>query len=292
MKTALIGKMASTVLATTVLTGTAFAADINIATGGEGGTYERMGALVQKNIETQSSRFDVQPNINVLNTNGSVENIQMMNDGSAQIIITQMDALNVMPPRGPYRVKRAYNETAFWIYNEANDYNDLEDIEGKKDVSLVIVDGSGAEVTMRSFVMEDDGYKVNLDNAVFADSVYDAADIVSEGKYNGKTIAGMIYVGAKIPSEIAYDFTNLRVGEMTDSDFNDATGSDGEPLYTSCSIKQSQTSGMRTSTFGSPDTVCVSSAVVYSTDSDYKETSTRDFENAIKRGINKSVRGM
>lgn len=266
--------------------GSAFADDLVIATGGEGGGYERLGKIVAQEIKQQSDKKGVNFDFEVINTNGSVENIELLNDGDAQIIVVQADALNVNKPSLPIRSKSAYTETVFWIFNEKNDKEDLSDIEGSDEYLVVLVEGSGATVTMQSFVQEDKGYTKNLEMAIYADDNYDAADIVSEGRYNGKKVAGMLYVGKTIPNEIARDFKGLVIGELTDSDFNDAKDVNGEDLYKSCDITSNSIKGMTTSTLFKPSSICVDAMVVYAdTFEDSKE------ERVVKKGINKALRG-
>ena len=162
------------------------ATDLVITTGGEGGSYERLGHLISSSIQNQSSKKSLNISTAIENSNGSIENIEKINDGTAQIAIVQADALNVLKPKVPIKSKSAHTETVFWIFNTKNGFESLEDIEGEKDILMVLVDGSGAQVTMQSFVNEDGGYKVNLDNAVLADDLYEAAEIVAEGRINGK----------------------------------------------------------------------------------------------------------
>lgn len=266
----------------------AFAEDFKISTGGEGGGYERLGKLIVSNVSNQAKKKKVELEFEVLNSAGSVENIELFNDGEVQAIIVQSDALNVMPLSVPYKAKAAHSEYVFWIYNKDNGYSDLEDIEGNEDVLMVIVDGSGGMITMRSFVAEDGGYETNLENAILADDLYDAADIVSDGKYRGKKVAGVLYVGSSIPAEIVADFSkNIAVGEATDGDFNDAEDVNGGSLYTECSIPKERLSGMSTPTWGEADTLCLEAMVVYTTEFEQSKA-----VRAIKKGINKALRNL
>lgn len=268
---------------------TAHATDIAITTGGEGGMYERIGYAISQQIKAQAQRKKTSFDVEVINSNGSIDNIELMNEGDANIAIVQADALNVNEPRISYKAKTAHTETVFWIYNKKNGFKDLGDIEGSKKALMVIVDGSGAMTTIQSFVNEDGGYKANLDNAILADDLYDAVDIVSEGKYNGSKVAGVLYVGGKIPSEIVSDFGNkVAIGEATDSDFNDAKDVNGDKLYTNCEVSDRQMNGMKDDKWGSPDTVCMKAMVVYS---------TQGYDNPkelkiIKKAVNKAVRGL
>ncbi len=278
--------MKKLLLATVFLSASVIADDLVIATGGEGGGYESLGKAIAQQVKKQSSKRGVDFDIEVVNSNGSVENIELLNDGDAQIAIVQADALNVNRPTVQVRTKSAYQETVFWIYNKKNGVEDLEDIEGSDKELIVLVDGSGATITMKSFVQEDKGYSKNLESAIYADDNYDAADIVSEGRYNGKRVAGMLYVGKSIPSEISKDFTGLAIGELTDSDFNDAKDIGGESLYKNCDVLTNKIGGMSTSTIFKPSTICVNAMVVYA-DTFESKGETR----VIKKSINKALRG-
>ena len=152
---------------------------------------------------------------------------------------------------------------------------------------MVIVDDSGSIITMRSFKNEDSGYEVNYDTAIKVDELYDAVDIVSDGKYKGKKVAGVLYVGNNIPAEIVSDFSSkVAVGEATDGDFNDAKDSEGGQLYESCKVSKSKLGGLSTSnTFSDISTVCVSSMIVYKTDYEQDRALA-----VVKRSVNKVVK--
>lgn len=275
-------------IALTAATFTANANQINIASGGEGGNYEWLANKIKSQVSQQGEKKKLKFNVDVLNTNGSIENIELFNDEDVNVAIVQADALNMLKPSKSFKAKTAYTETVFWLYNKQHGKSDIEDIEDSKDYAMVIIDGSGADVTMQSFVSEDGGYKENYDNAIIADDLYDAVDIVSEGVYNGRKVAGVLYVGFSIPSEVAKDFkSKVGIGEATDGDFNDATDVNNGKLYTNCEIKKQQTSGMDTATWGHPDTICLNSMVIYRDD-----FGGRKVQKVIKKAITKSVRGL
>lgn len=262
--------------------------DLIIATGAEGGGYEAMGRALGQSINQAGKKKDVEFDVEVLNSTGSGENIELFDEGTANMMIVQSDALNVMPPTRPYKAKRAGQETVWWLYNTKHKMSDLEDIEGKSDkVSMVLIDGSGAAYTMRNFAQEDSGYKKNVENAILADDLYDAMDIVCEGKSGSHKVAGLLYVGSSLPKEVRQDFAGcVSVGEATDSDFNDAKDVNGEKLYQGCSIASNRYSPLSgSSSFGKEDTVCVSAMVVYA-----KDFEEREQLKAVKKGVNKVVR--
>lgn len=274
------------VLLALTLSLSAYADDFNIATGSEGGGYEQQGRIALLQINKQFNKIGYKADFEVLNTNGTGENIELLNSEEAQLAIVQADGLNVNAPSVPYIAKKSKRETVFWVYNKEHGYDDLSDVEGE-DVLIALVDGSGADYTMQSFVREDSGYKKLYDTAVLTDDTYDAFDLVAEGKAKGKKLVGMLYVGTKIPAEFIGDFKGkILVGSATDSDFNDAEDVNGDPLYEDCEVNKGMLSGL-TDAWGSLDTVCVYSMIVYSTDVD-----DRKVAKAIKKGVNKAIRGM
>lgn len=267
---------------------TAVADDFAIATGSEGGGYERLGHKLVGSINKQARKKDIRFDFEVLNTNGSIENIDLFNSGEAQAAIVQADALNIKKPTASFKAKTAHQEKVWWLYNLKNKYEDLDEIEGKKDLRMVLIDDSGAVVTMQSFVAEDEDYEINYSTALYADDFYDAADMVCEGKSDSKKIAGMLYVGKSIPAEIAQDFKGcVGIGEATDSDFNDAKDVNNEPLYTNCKIERNQLQGMKGGSWGGQNTVCVNAMVIYSNSFEEKEVN-----RVVKKGVNKALRGL
>lgn len=275
--------MKKTILAATIAMGAAFspiASALNICTGNEGGGYERLGKAIAGNLKTKAS---------IINTNGSLENIELFDSKECDIAIVQNDALAVTPPSRPFKSKSAHEEVVYWFYNKKNGFEDLEDVEGKeKDYRIVIIQDSGSDVTMQNFVKEDSGYAGLYNTAILAEDAYDAADIASEGVYqtgDGKQVkvAGFIYVtrpGA-FSNDIVTDFKGkLAIGELTDGDFNDAEAF-GERLYRSCDLSSDYTKGMPKASWGSQSTICMDAKVIYA--KDLKDRS-------VKKAINRAVR--
>ncbi len=264
--------------------------DFIIATGSEGGGYEALGYRIVEQAKKQSDKKRVDFDFEVINTNGSLENIELYNDGEVQAAVVQADALNIAPPSRTFKSRSAHQEVIYWFANKKNGYLDLEDIEGKKDVLMVLVDGSGASVTMGSFVQEDKGYEVNLATAILADDLYEAMDIVSEGVYEGKKVAGVLHVtrAGKISSELREDFSNrIVIGELTDSDFNDALDANKEPLYIPCEVDKRSAAGFRTATTFKPDTLCMTAKIIYTQDFEDKKA-----RRIIKKSVVKATRGL
>jgi TRAP-type uncharacterized transport system substrate-binding protein len=266
--------------------------DFVIATGSEGGSYERLGKQLAGSIDKQAKKKKLEIDFEVVNTNGSGENIEMFNDGEAQAAIVQADALSVMPPTVSFKGKNAGSETIWWVYNTKNGYTDIEDIEGKsKKLAMVLVDGSGAVFTMQNFVSEDDGYKRNFDSALYADDLYDAVDMVCSGKSEGKKISGLLYVGKTLPTEVRNDFKNcVSVGEATDGDFDDAKDINGDKLYQDCKIAKNRYAPLSGSnSFSDEKTICVNAMVIYT--DEFEDDDKKKMSKAVKKGVNKALRG-
>lgn len=251
---------------------TSLADDFIIKTGSEGGGYFKSGTRVghalsseQVKMNKKLSKKGKEPvgfDIEVETSNGSIENLEAFNEGEAQAIMVQVDALNLEKPAFKYKVRTSHTEPVLWIYNKEHGYKDLSDVEGRKDFAIVVVEGSGGNVTLNSFIQEDDGYGKNPQ--VEAMDLEDALDIVAEGEYEGTKVAGMVHVSNTIPNSIASDFTEfVFVGEATDSDFNDATDVEGNDLYTNCSVSLKRMGGLKASTWTDPDTVCVKSVFAW-----------------------------
>lgn len=285
--------MKKLLIATTLVLGsfTATADDLVIATGSEGGGYEKLGYEIAKSVSTQvsKSKGKVELDIEVVNSTGSVENLEMFNDGDVQIAIVQGDSLSLYPPSKSFKSKTAHTEVVYWFLNKKNDIEDLSDLEGDTDKLVVIVEGSGAEVTWHNFAKEDTGYKVNVDKGtIYADDLYEAFEIVSEGIYEGKTVAGLLYVtkSGKISPELRADFgKKVVIGEATDSDFNDAKDENGNSLYTTCEVDKKGAANFETVTTFSPDTICMKAKVIYSDDFEDKKT-----KRVISKGITKALK--
>lgn len=261
-----------TALLATTLSLTAFAGDFTIATGSEGGGYFKQANRVGHAISAEQIKMNkklkkkgkepVDFDIEIVTSNGSIENLANFNDGTVQAAMIQVDALNLDKPSFKYKVRTSHTEPVLWLYNVEHGYKDLSKVEGRKDFAIVIVEGAGGNVTFNSFIQEDEGYGKNP--TVEALDFEDALDIVAEGEYEGMKVAGLVHVSNSLSREIVSDYAKfVQVGEATDGDFNDATDVEGNKLYTNCSINLKKMGGLKASTWTDPDTVCVKSVFVW-----------------------------
>ena len=271
-------KFLTTVLALTLTTTSAMAGEFNIGTGSENGGYHKKGQRVLHAIGAEQIKINqklqkrkkdlVVFDLNTVVTNGSIENVEGFNDGTFQAVMTQIDALNTNKPAFKFKVRTTHSEPVLWLYNKAHGFKDLSSVEGKKEFAIVLVEGSGGEVTFRNFIAEDEDYGKH--EIVYALDLEDALDIVAEGEYQGDEstvkVAGMIYVSNSLSAETARDYIKyVGVGEATDSDFNDAKDVEGNKLYVNCSFNPKAMGGLQATTWTKPDTVCVRSVFMWNT---------------------------
>ena len=270
--------------------------------GSDGGFYNALAGSIDTGIAKEAGRKKIQVQTEVLETYGSMENIDLYSSGDCALMIVQPDALNVSSFAGSYDYYQAHTEAAYWLANKEHGIGDLEDIEGKhKQWRIVIVDGSGSDVTMRSFVSEDKGYQGLYDSAIYADDTYDAASIVAQGKYNHNgthvKVAGtlMITRPGAFSADIVSDFKGkLMVGELTDGDFNDAKAADGSKLYQNCEISKKHTQGLERASWGSQDTICMRAAVVVNRSwfEQFDRNEARALRSVVKKAVNRSLAGL
>ena len=132
-----------------VLSGEGYPQFITIATGGTGGAYYPIGgaagAMLANGLEGVDSGV-------AETTGGSVENLQLLNDGRTEIILAQGDAVfnaweGIDPFDGPQEIRTigmAYINLGQWVTTEDAGISSFEDLVGK---SFSTGDaGSGTEV--------------------------------------------------------------------------------------------------------------------------------------------------
>lgn len=261
----------------------------------DGGFYDGFSKTIGSDIVSKSAGLAT---VDFINTKGSVDSAAKMKSGVCDIAILQADAVTSRPMPNDITTTDAHSEAIFWIHpvdGPVKDFNDLSKDEFKN-YGVAIVDGSGAEVTLRNFGNVDKDFK-DLNIVGFKNWRW-AAKAVSEGKVrksgNDLRIAGMIYVGlqGRLSSEITGEFRDqLRVGQVKVSALKAVKDFNGNPLYPACPI--SNTNGISTSnTWGDPDTYCVRAQVVYNNDvfKDMEDADAEELQTAVDKAIVQGVR--
>jgi ABC-type amino acid transport substrate-binding protein len=265
--------------------------ELNFCTGGEGGFYQDLGVAIGNAIVKGTPVKS-----NAITTGGSVENAEMLKAGECDIAIMQADAAITKPLPADVKVIDAHTEVVYWLHGKAGvkDFGEMENDATAKKYAVAAVAGSGALVTVQHWIETDADYKGVV--IVEFDDAYAAAEAVAQGyvKKAGVTveIAGMLYISrpGKISTDITEDFgSQIIVGEVNDDSFANSKDANGNPLYTHCSIDSKATNGLKTDTFGSPDTYCLKAQIVYNNEWHQGDKKLR---RAVDKGINSVVKAV
>lgn len=258
--------------------------------GAAGGFYDGFADTIGKDIVQKSGGLAT---VEIIKTKGSVDSASKLKNGTCDIAILQADAVTSRPMPNDITTTDAHQEAIFWIHPVNGPVKDFADLskEEFKNYGVAIVDGSGAEVTLRNIGNVDKDFK-DLNVIGFKNWRW-AAKAVAEGKVrksgNDLRIAGMIYVGlqGRLSSEITGEFREqLNIGQVEVSAMKNVKDFNGTPMYVSCPIVN--TNGLDTSnSWGKPDTFCLRAQVVYNNDV-FKDMEDQDAE-ALQTAVDKAV---
>jgi hypothetical protein len=250
------------------LIATAAEPELRICTGAEGGFYEKLGNA----FSSKYSKATGYPS-EVINTTGSVDSAQKLKDGDCDVAILQADAVVSQAMPADIKVTDAHTEAVYWLYGPSGieKFDAMSDKGTAKKFAFAAVKGSGAEVTVRNWIRSDKDYEGA--RVVLFDDWYTAAEAVAQGFVQGTEsagqrieIAGMLYIGrpGTLPSDIVETFgKRLKIGQVKDGSFESALDANKNPLYVTCSIADTQRSGLDKSGWGEPTTYCMRAQVVY-----------------------------
>jgi TRAP transporter TAXI family solute receptor len=201
------------------------ATDINVCTGGSGGNYEYAGKLMKNQLSSTGI------NVNVINTKGSWENLEKMDNGECDAALVQSDAVYVYEkengPVNAYSLGDMFTEYVHLLCRRSANIEDIDDLETSSKVYVGPV-GSGSNVSFRGMIMADkefggDAYsKIPLMN--------EGADKSSLVKLKGGSADCMVYTaapGTTFMTKEAQKFgDDLVLVPVIDKDFNDVTNTD------------------------------------------------------------------
>lgn len=157
-----------------------------IASGAAGGQYELMGLKLKEEIEKKET--DTTYTVQVLNTQGSLENLELLNQSQADFIFYQMGSVRDEEKfKGINTVSPLYYEYANILVKSSEGISSLADLAGKKIV--VGTSGSGTYV---------------LAQEIFEHyNLWDKIERIEEGSAAMKRVdvsAGVIVAGLKSPT--------------------------------------------------------------------------------------------
>lgn len=136
---------------------------VRICTGGQSGKYYQTAAELGSQLKGAVV-------VQVVETNGSLDNFRQLADGNCDAAIVQSDAYGIFPATNPAaklnveRVVPLYNEYAQLVCNVNAGINDVDDLIGKSSRVLIGPNGSGTSVTWQTFGKQREDYlKVGTD---------------------------------------------------------------------------------------------------------------------------------
>lgn len=208
-------------------------AELNITTGGPSGIYYQFGQQLAKCIEDK----EVNLKINVLQSPGTLKNIENLASRQVDAAVIQADGLDEYFIRNPGAdlpsvQASLYKEKIFIIVRDDSGIKGIKDIAGnQKKYAMVFKEGSGAALTFRNLGREDDSYQ---GFQVVNKSGEEALNLLSNSKdYYGKQLAMFVVMGMnsnllKIADQKHKD---LKIVPYDDWDANDYLDRDGNPVY-------------------------------------------------------------
>ena len=177
------------------------------------GNYHRFGEIIKQQVGDGVL-------IELVNTNGSMQNLEYMQNGKCDGAYVQRNAFGVYAERNPTngynfeRVSTPAVEFAHMICNRNSDIDDVGDLPGK--TLLVDVVGSGTELTWSDFVYMDDTYAdVQTDNV----GGTSALDRVANGESDCMLFVASLNTQLLQRANTLGD--NVKLVPVNDWDFND-----------------------------------------------------------------------
>lgn len=209
---------------------------IRFCTGGTSGAYFQVGHLIAKNTPSPYS-------VEVIATNGSLDNLQRLSQGECDVAIAQGDALHYSQNRITNqheltRLTGLYKEVWHFICNKKTfKGNDAKDLQDEATYRIAVgPDGSGSYVAWHNLVQADKDYqKVAIDQIGGDEMLLRIADGGSDtvcGLYLAAAGAPFIAAGLETFGDV------LELVDATDSDMYEARDSAGDPLYEKAKIKK------------------------------------------------------
>lgn len=271
-------------------------AELKFCTGGVGGFYEGLGTSIGGKITNEIGNT-----LKVVTTGGSIDNAKKLKAGDCDIAIIQADAVITQPMPSSFKAVNAHEEVVYWLIpknGEVVDFGDMEDDKVMKKYAFATVKGSGASVTLNNWIKTDKDYAGAV--PVEFKDWYSAAEAVAQGFTMDSgvrvDIAGMLYIGrmGMLPADITSDFgSQLMVGEVNDSSFENSKDSNGNELYTHCAIPKEKTSGLaKSNKWADQKTYCLRAQVVFNNAylNGLDEAETTTVRRAVDKGINSTVK--
>lgn len=246
------------------LTFNAHAADLRICSGLAGGVYNTTATKMAMAIP---SRYDIE----VLESNGSMDNLNNLTSGGCEAALVQADAYTSFARQNSTRaltvdrVGVMGTEYVHMMCSKSSGIKDHADLVAKKATVAIGKPGSGAWVTWKNWEVEDDSYTevttVPVGGLAAVAKAADGSDVQCAMMVSGLPSASVLKYDARFGQD-------LTLVAMQDWDFNNATDPKGNKLYTFADIpSETYPNNLQTGFFGSAvGTVSVDAILVIHTD--------------------------
>jgi hypothetical protein len=227
------GLMAATLVAVSMSTGAWAEEMINLCTGGEQGTYFRVGNMMDNSAD--SRRLD----ITNVSTNGSWENMRLVSDLECHAAIVQADAYTLFARQNAAKavnidnVGDLHEEFAHMICNKDSDIDDAGDLESDQVTIAIGKTGSGPWVTWQNWMAEDSGFEatrvVPLGGIAAQAKVSQGADVQCMLEITGLGSSSIHNIDSRFGA-------NMTLVTMDNWSLNNAEDPKGNKLYTFADI--------------------------------------------------------
>lgn len=194
---------------------------LRLATGQKDAIYYEFGQMLKK----ASTDIDIE----VIETAGSVENIELLKSGKADAALIQSDVLTNLPQEKTEQLA-LYLEAVQLIVNRQSGIKSVKDIDSTKHRIYVGPRGSGTAVTWAGLCDQDSKYrKLPVEYADYTAALAQVAVdpnalMLFVGGLNSPLIRGADRYSAKTGS--------LTLASVDDWDFNDKKDQNGNKIYT------------------------------------------------------------
>lgn len=219
---------------------------LRICTGGETGKYFQTAAEIGLQLKGVVQ-------VEVIATNGSLDNFQQLSSGQCDAAIVQSDAYGIFTKTNPTaklsveRVVPLYEEYAHLVCNRQNNFNHVWDILSKPDARVLVgPNGSGTAVTWETWgTTQKDYQKVNTDPIGGTRAITRTVD--------GTDAQCLLFV-AGLKSGTMNEVNELGQGKLTlvpvdDNKFTEVKDPKGQPVYSFKDIPAGTYPNLQTSGF-------------------------------------------
>lgn len=228
----LIGTVVIILLALATCIANAQQPAMNVCTGGAAGNYYWVGQQLAANTKGSMS-------VNVVETRGSMDNLDRIVTGGCDMAIVQNDALRVFQSRNPRslaaieRVTSIYKEYVHLVCNRQAGVDRVTDLTAKHTVAIGPA-GSGSSVTWEGFVLADKRKYGPVNTSPLT-----GLRALSAVK-DGSQVQCMIFTAGLnsgfVRDDIQQAGDRVRLVKADDADFDNAKDDKGRRIYTFADI--------------------------------------------------------